>query len=207
MTIKAVVFDIGNVLIQWDPTPFYDDLIGPERRNQLFAEARLDDMNELVDLGHPFRQTIYDWAEQHPKWRDEIRMWHDHWIEFARPDISLSVHLMKALQTKGIPVMSLSNFGVDSYDYAATFYPFLREFDRDFISGHMGVIKPDPKIYAMLETETKLSGSDLIFTDDRADNIFAASERGWKTHLFTGPEGWADRLVAEGLLSEDEARP
>ncbi|MEO9517149.1 MAG: HAD-IA family hydrolase [Paracoccaceae bacterium] len=207
MTIKAVVFDIGNVLIHWDPKPFYDNLIGPERRKQLFEQAGLDEMNELVDLGHPFRQTIYDWADKHPEWRNEIRMWHDHWIEFARPEIPLSVHLMKALQAKGIAVNSLSNFGVDSYDYAATFYPFLREFDQDFVSGHMRVIKPDPEIYAMLEAKTKLSGAELIFTDDRADNILAASERGWKTHLFTGPEGWAARLVEEGLLTEEEAQP
>ena len=207
MTIKAVVFDIGNVLIHWDPKPFYDNLIGPERRKQLFEQAGLDEMNELVDLGHPFRQTIYDWADKHPEWRNEIRMWHDHWIEFARPEIPLSVHLMKALQSKGIAVISLSNFGVDSYDYAATFYPFLREFDQDFVSGHMRVIKPNPEIYAMLEAKTNLSGAELIFTDDREDNILAASERGWKTHLFTGPEGWAARLVEEGLLTEEEAQP
>ncbi len=207
MAIKAVVFDIGNVLIHWDPIPFYDNLLGAERRARLFDEAQLDEMNELVDLGHPFRETIYGWADKHPEWRSEIHMWHDNWIEFARPEISLSVHLMRALQSKGIRVVSLTNFGVDSYDYAATFYPFLREFDQDFISGHMKMIKPDPEIYIMLENGTGLAGPELIFTDDRADNIFAASERGWKTHLFTDPEGWAKRLVAEGLLTEEEARP
>ena len=102
-------------------------------------------------------------------------------------------------------MFSLTNFGIQTYDIAAEVYPFLREFDRDFISGHMGVIKPDPQIFQMLEDESGLSGDALIFADDRDDNIAAAAARGWNTHLFKNPEGWAARLVEEGLLTEDEA--
>jgi 2-haloacid dehalogenase len=205
MTIKAVIFDIGNVLIEWQPERFYDKAIGPARRKAMFAQLDLHDMNEQIDLGAPFKETIYATAEANPDWRDEIRMWHDHWIEMASPVIERSLRLMKALQAKEIPVFSLTNFGVGSYEYAATHYPFLREFDRDFISGHMKVTKPDPRIYEMLEQASGLSGDALIFTDDRADNIEMAASRGWRTHLFEGAEGWADRLVTEGLLSKAEA--
>lgn len=205
MTIKAVIFDIGNVLIEWQPERFYDAEIGVEQRKAMFAEVDLHGMNEEVDLGHPFTETIYSWAEKYPKWAPEIRMWHDRWIELAQPVIGHSVHLMKALQAKGVPVFSLTNFGIQSYDYAATHYPFLRDFDRDFISGHMKVTKPSPRIYEMVEEGSGLSGSDLIFADDRPDNIAAAQARGWHTHLFEGPQGWANRLVAEGLLSAEEA--
>jgi len=205
MSIKAVVFDIGNVLIEWQPERFYDSVIGEARRRDMFSSVDLHAMNDKVDLGHHFTDTIYATAEDYPDWRGEIRMWHDRWIEMASPVIDHSVRLMRALQTKGIPVFSLTNFGIQSYDFAATHYPFLRQFDRDFISGHMAVIKPDAQIYQMLEDESGLSGSDLIFTDDRTDNIAAANARGWNTHLFEGPQGWADRLVAEGLLDREEA--
>ncbi len=205
MTIKAVVFDIGNVLIEWQPERFYDKTIGPARRLAMFAALDLHDMNEQIDRGAPFKETIYATAEANPDWGDEIRMWHDHWIELASPVIDHSLRLMKALQAKGMPVFSLTNFGVGSYDFAASHYPFLREFDRDFISGHMKVTKPDARIYEMLEQASGLSGADLIFTDDRGDNIEMAAKRGWRTHLFEGPKGWADRLVAEGLLSDAEA--
>lgn len=205
MTPKAVVFDIGNVLIEWQPERFYDAVIGPDRRVAMFDQVDLHAMNDKVDLGHNFTETIYATAEDYPDWRDEIRMWHDRWIELATPVIDHSVRLMKALQAKGVPVFSLTNFGIQSYDYAATHYPFLRDFDRDFISGHMGVIKPDPTIYQMLEEASGLSGDALIFADDRSDNIAQAAKHGWRTHLFEHPQGWAERLVAEGLLSTDEA--
>ena len=205
MSIKAVVFDIGNVLIEWQPERFYDSAIGETRRREMFNAVDLHSMNELVDLGHPFTKTIYETAEKYPEWRDEIRMWHDRWIEMASPVIDHSVRLMKALQAKKTPVFSLTNFGIDSYDFAATHYPFLHDFDRDFISGHMKVVKPDATIYQMLEDASGLSGSELIFADDRPDNIDAANARGWKTHLFEHPKGWAERLVAEGLLTQGEA--
>ena len=205
MSIKAVVFDIGNVLIEWQPERFYDSVIGADRRREMFGSVDLHGMNDKVDMGHHFTETVYACAEEYPAWRDEIRMWHDRWIEMATPVIDHSVRLMTALQARGVPVFSLTNFGIQSYDYAATHYPFLRAFDRDFISGHMGVIKPAAQIYEMLEAGSGLNGADLIFTDDRADNIAAANARGWRTHLFDGPQGWADRLVAEGLLDRAEA--
>jgi 2-haloacid dehalogenase len=205
MTVKAVVFDIGNVLIEWQPERFYDSVIGADRRRAMFEAVDLHAMNDKVDLGHHFTETIYACAEHYPDWRAEIRMWHDRWIEMASPVIDHTVRLMSALQARGIPVFSLTNFGIQSYDHAATHYGFLRQFDRDFISGHMQVIKPDPGIYQMLETTSGLSGPELIFTDDRADNVLAAQKRDWKAHLFEGPQGWADRLVAEGLLTKDQA--
>ena len=205
MSIKAVVFDIGNVLIEWQPERFYDSVIGADRRREMFGSVDLHGMNDKVDMGHHFTETVYACAEEYPAWRDEIRMWHDRWIEMATPVVDHSVRLMTALQARGVPVFSLTNFGIQSYDYAATHYPFLRAFDRDFISGHMGVIKPAAQIYEMLEAGSGLNGADLIFTDDRVDNIAAANARGWRTHLFDGPQGWADRLVAEGLLDRAEA--
>ena len=203
---KAVIFDVGNVLIEWQPERFYDAVIGEERRRKMFDAVDLHGMNELVDQGHHFTETIYATADRHPDWSEEIRMWHDRWIELATPAIDHSVRLMKALQAKGVPVFSLTNFGIQSYDYAATHYPFLRDFDRDFISGHLSVTKPDPAIYARVEETSGLRGADLLFTDDRKDNIAVAQAHGWQTHLFEHPQGWADRLVAADLLSKDEAR-
>ncbi|MEW9919983.1 HAD family hydrolase [Marimonas sp. MJW-29] len=205
MTPQAVVFDIGNVLIEWQPERFFDSVIGEARRRAMFAAVDLHAMNDRVDRGEPFRDVIQETAAATPGWHAEILLWHDRWLDMASPEVPRSVRLMAALQRRGIPVFSLTNFGRETYALAETRYPFLKQFDRDFISGHIGAIKPDPAIYATLEDGSGLSGPSLLFTDDRPDNIAAAAQRGWQTHHFTGPEGWAARLVSAGLLTESEA--
>ncbi|MCA0872621.1 HAD family phosphatase [Seohaeicola saemankumensis] len=206
MTIEAVVFDIGNVLIEWQPERYYDRVIGQDRRQAMFAAIDLHGMNDRIDRGEHFTETIYDCAEAHPKWRDEIRMWHDNWIEMAAPAIPHSVRLLRALRAKGVPVFALSNFGVQNFAMAeADHYPFLGEFDRRYISGRMKMAKPDADIYQAMEQDCGVAPGALLFADDRGDNIETARSRGWQTHLFTGPQGWADRLVAAGLLTESEA--
>jgi len=205
MQVEAVIFDIGNVLTCWQPEAFYDRVIGQDQRQALFADVDLHGMNEAVDAGAPFRDTIYDWADRHPEWATEIRWWHDRWIELASPRIEGSIALLRALRAKGVPVFALTNFGIQSYDSARSQLDFLSEFDREYVSGRMGVTKPDPRIYEMVEADCGIAPDRLLFTDDRADNIAAAHARGWQTHHFDGWQGWAARLVAAGLLNKKEA--
>ncbi|OSP56782.1 HAD family phosphatase [Pseudoruegeria sp. SK021] len=205
MSIEAVIFDIGNVLIEWQPERFYDAAIGRDRREAMFAAVDLHAMNDLVDRGENFQTTVYATAEEYPDFAAEIRMWHDNWIEMASPAIPGSIELLRALKAKGVPVFALSNFGIESFEYAETKYDFLGEFDRRYVSGHMGVIKPDPEIYEIVELDTGIKPAGLLFTDDRMDNIRVAEGRGWATHLFEGPEGWARKLVEQGLLTTAEA--
>lgn len=206
MPIHAVIFDIGNVLIEWQPERHYDRVIGKERRQAMFAEVDLHGMNDLVDQGHHFTDTIYEWAEKYPKWRDEIRMWHDNWIELAAPEIPHSVRLLRALRSKNIPVFALTNFGVQNFDYATTVYPFLNEFDRLYVSGRMKTVKPHAEIYQRVEDDCQLAPETLLFADDRLENIETAQARGWKTHHFSTPQSWAECLVSAGLLSPNEAK-
>lgn len=203
--IRAVVFDIGNVLTSWQPEAFYDREIGEARRRALFEAVDLHGMNLEVDAGALFRETIYDWATRHPAWAPEIRMWYDRWDELASPRIEGSIALLRALRAKGIPVFALTNFGRYSYDEARPKMDFLSEFDREYVSGRMGVVKPDAEIYRRVEEDSGLAPHEMIFTDDRPENIEAARARGWGVHLFEGWQGWAERLVAEGLLTRKEA--
>lgn len=206
MTPTAVIFDIGNVLIEWHPERFYDAQIGEAKRTEMFAAVDLHGMNDRVDKGEGFKNVIYQTAEDYPEWRAEIQMWHDRWIEMASPVIDHSVRLLRTLRNKGIPVFSLTNFGIESFAYAQTEYGFLSEFDESYVSGHMGVIKPDPVIYQMVEDQCGHAPAGLLFADDRTDNITMAASRGWQTHLFEGPQGWADCLVRAGLLTSEEAQ-
>ena len=205
MGIEAVVFDIGNVLIEWNPERVYDRVIGVERRKAMFEAVDLHGMNDQVDRGQNWYDAVSECAAQNPEWHDEIMMWHERWLEMASPAIDHSVRLLRALRSKGVPVFALSNFGIQTFEIGEREYPFLEEFDRRYISGHMGEVKPEPEIYRMLEDDCGVAPTALLFADDRADNIAAAAARGWNTHLFTDPQGFADRLVAEGLLSDEDA--
>ncbi len=202
---QAVIFDIGNVLTRWQPEAFYDRVIGEDRRRALFDAVDLHGMNDRVDEGALFRETIYEWADRHPQWSAEVRLWYDRWIELASPRIEGSIALQRALRAKGVPVFALTNFGRYSFEEAVPKMDFLADFDRLYVSGVMGVIKPDPLIYQMVEEDCGIAPDRLLFTDDKADNITAAARRGWRTHQFESWQGWAQRLVAEGLLSKEEA--
>lgn len=197
MPVSAVIFDIGNVLIEWQPERHYDRVIGEQRRREMFAAVDLHAMNDRVDRGENFHAVVLEAAKANPEFHDEIMRWHDDWLHMASPAIPASVSLLRDLRRRSVPVFALSNFGIETFDMALPEYPFLAEFDRSYISGHMGIAKPDPQIYAAVEADCGLAPESLLFTDDRVDNIEAARLRGWQTHLFEGPEGLKERLRCE----------
>lgn len=206
MTVNAVLFDIGNVLIEWQPERFFDRVVGAERSAEFFATVPILDMNERVDAGEVFGDAVTDMIAQYPDWTAELALWRDRWIEMASPAIDHSVRLLRALRRAGHPVFALSNFGNETFDLAVREYPFLEEFDRRYISAALGLSKPAAAIYAHIEADCGLAPDTLLFTDDRPENIAAAQVRGWQTHLFEGPEGWAARLVSQGLITQEAAQ-
>jgi len=206
MQVKAVIFDIGNVLIEWQPERYYDHVIGPARRQRLFAQVDLFEMMNRIDAGAHFADTVEEVALAHSDWTDEIRLWRERWNEMARPAIDHSVRLMRALRANSVPVFALSNFGAENFPISAAQFPFLIEFDRHYISGEIGLIKPDPKIFAFVEADCGFAPEVLLFVDDRIDNINAATARGWQAHLFDGAGGWANALVHAGLLTKEDAK-
>lgn len=202
---QAVIFDIGNVLTRWQPEAFYDRVIGEPRRRALFAEVDLIGMNQSLDAGAPFCDTVYQLADAHPGWATEIRWWYARWAEMTLPHIDGSIALLRALKSKGVAVFALTNSGASVFDAARQSQDFLQLFDRCYVSGAMGVMKPDPAMYKAVEDDCGLAPADMLFTDDKAENITAAARRGWRVHQFESWQGFAARLVAEGLLTKQEA--
>lgn len=203
--VEAVIFDIGNVLIEWQPERYYDRTIGQARRKAMFGAVDLHAMMDEIDAGAGFYQTIAATAQANPNWRAEILEWGDKWCDLAQPAIAHSVRLLRALRDTGIPVFALSNFGAQNFPLSAAQFPFLADFDRRYISGDMRTSKPGAEIYRRVEKDCGLAPSGLLFADDRHDNIATAMARGWQTHMFETPQGWADCLVSHGLLSKDNA--
>lgn len=204
-TPKAVVFDIGNVLMEWHPERLYARLIpDPAARQAFFDETQIFEMNLEVDRGAPFKEFIYAHAAKFPQYEALIRAWHDKWIEMAAPAIDGTVSILRTLKKRGVTVCALSNFGVESFAYACTVYPFLTEFDIPVISGREETIKPEPRIYEILEERSGLIGQDLFFMDDAPKNVAAARARFWQAEIFTSPRLLGQQLYARGLIGESE---
>jgi len=206
MSVRAIIFDIGNVLIEWQPEAFFDRVIGAEKRAAFFEAVPFHNLTDRIDRGEVFEYIIAEAKAAYPEWAEEIAIWGERWIEMAAPAIDHSVRLLRALRRSDHQVFALSNFGNETLRIAEQHYPFLEEFDRRYISGEMSLIKPEAEIYAMVEADCGLPPDVLLFTDDRLENIEAAQTRGWQTHLFDGAEGLAARLVAEGLLIAEDAK-
>ena len=148
---KAVVFDIGNVLIEWQPERFFDRIMPTEDRERMFETVDLHAMNDQIDRGGEFQAIVYQTADETPEFQGQIRLWHDNWLDLASPAIERSVSLHRALQACGIETYILSNIGRETYLMAEGRYPFLAEFDRHYVSAHMATIKPEAQIYELVE--------------------------------------------------------
>lgn len=205
MTPKAIVFDLGRVLLAFEPEDFYDREVGAQRRKALFAAVDLYAYNLRVDAGEPLYATMQEAATKHPEFATEIMYWAQRWIELLPGDIPHAVRTLKALKAKGIPVLALTNFGAETFEIAKENFPFLALFDATYVSADLKCVKPDAGIYQALEQGSGYHGADLLFTDDRPENVEAAAARGWQVHLFEDPQGWADRLVQAHILTSKEA--
>lgn len=207
MTLEAIVFDIGHVLVEWHPERPFDRLIGSDRRKKLFDAVDFHSMNIRSDLGtEQMADGVAALAAQHPEHAAEIQIWAECWLEMLAPALDRSARVLRALRAKGWPVYALSNFGDQTFDLAEARYPILAEFDQRFISARLKMMKPDPAIYAEVETKTGHAPDALLFVDDRPENIKAAEDRGWHGHLFTTEAALAEDIVSRGLLTEDEAQ-
>ena len=201
MQPDVMVFDIGRVLIRWDPEGFFERTIGPDRARALFRAVDLHGMNLRIDLGHGFRSVVAECAAAHPEWPEAIMLWHDCWSDMVPGPIDGSVQLLRRLKADGVPVLALTNFGRETLAIAQARFGFLNAFDRMFVSAELGLIKPDPAIYAAVEA-AGYAPETLFFADDMPANVAAAAARGWHTHRFETPEGLARALAAHGLLDK-----
>ncbi|MEL6960319.1 MAG: HAD family phosphatase [Pseudomonadota bacterium] len=206
MSVRAVVFDIGNVLVEWRPEEFLDRYIGEARRRAFLETVPIMHVNDEIDAGRDFDEALESLLATYPDWTDALTAWRDRIIESIAPPLDHSVRLLRALRRADVPVLALSNFGAKMFAVAQREYPFLEEFDQTYVSAHLELIKPDPAIYAHLEAQSGFAPAELLFADDRQENIETAAARGWNVHHFDRPQTLADRLVSEGLLTEEAAQ-
>jgi 2-haloacid dehalogenase len=179
---KAVVFDIGNILIRWEP----EIMLGSYFRDRaavdaFLAETRLMWMNLEFDAGRPFADGVAELCARFPQHAAALHAFDERWPETVTHAIDGNVATLEALKEAGHTVHAITNFSRQKFDLARARFPFLNLFDHTLVSGDIGLVKPDYRIYHRFCRDTGLFPGEIVFVDDSAVNIAAAAAVGYRT--------------------------
>ena len=196
-----VVFDIGNVLVRWNPRNLFRKTMKDEARMERFLAAALSmDFVSLTDIAADFSLAVKERAKAFPEFAHELQLFDKRWVETIGGPIEENVALMRRLKAAGRPVYALSNFAAVKFAIAQRMYDFLGEFDHAVISGHVGAVKPDPRIFEILFERVGRRPEELLFVDDQIKNVEAARALGMPSILYHPGVDLESELSQRGAL-------
>lgn len=198
---KAVVFDIGRVLFQWQLRALFEKLIPDAAELDWFLEHVVsEEWHFQHDRGATLAEMLPARIEQFPEHALLIAAYAARFNETAPGPIEGTHELVGRLDARGVPLFSLTNFGDELFRAFRAAHPIFERFQDIIVSGEEKIAKPAPRIYEIVEERSGRSGADLFFTDDNPANVQAAQDRGWKAHLFTDAAALEAQLVDAGYL-------
>ena len=196
-----VVFDIGNVLVHWEPRALYRKLFATEDEVEWFiGNVCTHDWNVEQDLGRSFADGVKALSLRFPEHAEAIAAYDLRWHETVLGAIDGSVQILEELSARGTPLYAITNFNQDKFKETLTRFPFLKLFRDTVVSGDERMIKPDPAIYRLLLQRNGLAAESCVFIDDSLKNVKGAEALGMKAIHFTGPDALRAELVAIGAL-------
>jgi 2-haloacid dehalogenase len=197
-----VVFDLGGVLIDWNPRYLYRKLFaGDETAMEAFlSEVCTVEWNERQDAGRTFAEASAALLPRHADKIELIEAFAARFDEMIIGAIPGSVEILAELGRAGVPRYALSNWSAETFPPQRNRFPFLGWFDGIVISGEEGVIKPDPRIFRILLDRYRIAPGEAVFIDDNPVNAAAAARLGFHGIRFRSPEILRTELVALGLL-------
>ena len=196
-----IIFDIGMVLIQWDPRHLYRKIFDDETKMEWFlANVCTSAWNLEQDRGRSFAEAVTQITPHHPEYASEIEAFDKRWAEMIPGVIEDSVDILEALHKKGAPLYAITNWNQDKFNETKLNYPFLNLFRDIVVSGDEKLIKPDPKIFEICLKRNKLNAADCLFIDDSEKNVRGAEAVGIQAHYFTTPDKLRIDLKKRNLL-------
>ena len=200
---NAVVFDLGNVLIAWDPVRAVEVAVGREGALAFVADPDFDfaAWNRANDAGRGLDEAERVAVASHPHYAEEIVAYREHFGASLVGEIAGSVEILRELHEAEVPLFALTNWSADLFPVALDRFDFLDLFEDIVVSGEEGVAKPDPEIFEVLEERVshRAGLDDCIFIDDSPANVVAAAETGMDAVGFTGPDDLREDLIARGM--------
>lgn len=200
MAASVVVFDVGNVLIEWDPEHLYRKLI-PDAAMRADFLARVCSMewNLEQDRGRRWADAVAERTALFPDQADLIAAYSDRWHDMVPGEVPGTVAILEGLREAGVPLYAITNFSSEKFAEARARFPFLAGFIDVVVSAEEGLLKPDPAIYRRLLDRNGLVAADCLFIDDSEKNVAGARAVGMRAHHFRDAEGLRAALRAEGL--------
>jgi 2-haloacid dehalogenase len=198
--IEAVVFDIGGVLLDWDPRYVYRELFDDEAEMERFlSQVCSREWHEDNDRGVLYADSCAALAARHPGYEELIWTWARRTEDMIGGPIEGTVAVLAELQAAGVPCYGLTNMEAETYPRRVERFPFLQGLIGTVVSSAEGVIKPDPEIFRRLLSRFALVAQRTVFVDDSEVNVAAAAELGFVALRFVSPEALREDLVALGL--------
>jgi 2-haloacid dehalogenase len=201
MSPTAVVFDLGNVLIRWDPHPAVAAAVGDEEATRFLAADDFDFLawNHQQDAGRGWDQAEAEAARSHPHWAAHLRGYRAHFVRSLLGAVDDSVTVLEELHVRGTPLFALTNWSAELFPHAREHFGFLGCFADIVVSGEVGLAKPDPDIFRLLEKRTGHALADTVFIDDSPTNIAAAAALGMDAIHFQDTGHLREDLRRRGL--------
>ena len=202
MSVRAVVFDVGNVLYGWDPDSFLiRQIADDEARLRFIEDVDLYGWHETLDGGRSFDEASAELSEKFPSYAHLISAWGDRFGETITDPVPGVHAIVEELDAKGVPLFAITNFSADFWEpFVERESAFFGRFRDIVVSGREKLLKPDPAIYYLALDRFGISAREALFVDDREINVEGARAVGMHAHLFTSAEDLRVRLEAEGLL-------
>jgi 2-haloacid dehalogenase len=198
--VRAMVFDVGGVLLDWDPERIYEELIPDAgERRRFLAEIVTSEWNRRQDGGRTFAEGVRELADRHPDHTELIAAYHHNWVLSLGPEISGTVALLRELKAAGMPVYGLTNFSAETWPNALEAFPVLKEMDGVVVSGTERTLKPEPRIYQLLTDRFELDPAAVFFTDDTPANVDGAVAAGWQAVVFRDADQLRRDMREHGL--------
>jgi len=201
--IETVVFDLGGVLIDWNPRHLYRKLSSdPAAIENFLTEVCPHSWNEEHDRGQPFAEGIAARVKLFPRHEAWIRAYFERWPEMLAGDIPGTVEVLREIHETGRHrLYALSNWSAETFPHATARFPFLQLFKTVLVSGQEKMMKPDPRFFGLLKERHGVDFSRAVFIDDVEKNIAAARALGFQAVRFTDPASLRRELRALGVLS------
>jgi len=200
----AIIFDFGNVLLDWNPRYLYRKLLKDEAQIERFLEeVDFYAWNQLQDAGRPFPEAVAELCSRFPHYSDLIRAYDERYAESISGPIWETVEILRTLKAEGYDLYALSNWALEKFRLMQERYEFFGWFKEIVLSGEVRLVKPDPRIFTLTLERIGRPAQECLLIDDSAENIAAARALGFQTIHFHSPEQLGLELQRLGLLGKN----